>query len=138
MAEFILEIITPERVAYTDRVNLVTAPAVNGTIGILPRHVPLFTQLTEGEIKIKKGSEEFYLAIGGGFLEVTKSKVLVLVTRAVHAKELNEQEIVKARQAAEDALKQKPIGENLAAAQAALRQSLVDLRILRRRKQRVH
>jgi F-type H+-transporting ATPase subunit epsilon len=133
-----LEIVTPERVAYSESVDMVTVPAVTGTLGILPRHIPLFAQLTEGELKIKKGSEEIFLAIGGGFVEVTKEKVMVLVTRAVNAKELSEQEIKRAREQAEEALKQKPTGKELAAAQALLRQSLVDSRILMRRRSRVH
>ncbi len=129
-----LEIITPERIAYTDEVNLVTVPSVLGTMGVLPRHIPLFAQLTEGEIKIKKDNDEIYLSIGGGFIEVTKSKVIVLVTRAVHYKELNEVEILKARKEALEALKQKPTGKELIGAQVLLRQSLVDLHVLRRRK----
>ena len=129
-----LEIITPERIAYSEEVDMVVAPSVMGTIGILPRHVPLFAQMVEGELKIKKGKDEIFLAIGGGFIEVTKTKVSVLVTRAVHAKELNEAEILKARSSAQEALKTKPTGKYLAAAQALLRQSLVDMRLLRRRK----
>lgn len=133
-----LEIITPDRIAYTDDVDMVVVPSTMGTIGILPRHVPLFAQLTEGELKIRKGSEEFFLAIGGGFLEVTKAKVSILVTRAIHARELNEQEILKAKKEAEEALTRKPSGKELIAVQTLYRQSLVDLRLLRRRKTSVH
>lgn len=133
-----LEIITPEKIAYTDSVDMVTLPSVKGTIGILPRHVPLFAQLTEGEVKIKKGDDEVYLAIGGGFVEIAKTKVMVLVTRAVHAKELNEAEIQKAREAAEIALKAKPTGKDLATYQSMLRQSIIDMQILRRRKRTIH
>lgn len=135
---FHLEIITPDRIAYTDEVEMVVVPSSLGTIGILPRHIPLFAQLNEGELKIKKGTEEIYLVIGGGFIEVTKSKVSILVTRAVHARELNEQEILKARREAEEALKRKPIGKELTAAQTLFRQSIIDLRLLRRRKLPVH
>jgi len=138
MSNLNLEIVTPERIAYTDEVEMVSVPSVLGTMGILPKHIPLFAALTEGEVKIKKGNDEVYLSIGGGFVEVTKSKVIILVTRAVHYKELNEVEIAHAKKEAEEALKQKPTGKELTVAQALLRQSLVDLRILRRRKLRVH
>lgn len=134
--KFLLEIITPERIVYNREVEMVTVPAVTGTLGILPRHIPLFAQLMEGELKVETGSERFYLSIGGGFVEVTKEKVLVLVTRAVHSKELNEQEIMRAKKEAEEALKNKPTGKELSDAQALLRQSIVDLKILRRRKNR--
>lgn len=137
MNTFLLEIVTPERIAYSDKVEMVTVPSVMGTMGVLTRHIPLFAQLTEGELKIKKGGEDIFLAIGGGFIEVTKEKVMVLVTRAVHAKELNEQEILRAKKEAETALKAKLTGKELIQAQVLFRQSLVDLRILRRRK-RIH
>ena len=133
-----LEIITPERIAYTDTVDMVTVPSVMGTMGVLPKHIPLFAQLQEGELKIKKGSEDYFLSIGGGFIEVTKEKVIVLVTRAVNAKELNEKEILEAKQRAEEALKEKPTGEVFIAAQTLLRQTLVDLKILRRRRRTVN
>jgi F-type H+-transporting ATPase subunit epsilon len=109
-----------------------------GTLGILPKHVPLFAELVEGELKIKKANDEYYLAIGGGFIEVTREKVIVLVTRAVHAKELNETQILAAKQEAIEALKAKPTGQTYHQAQTLLRQSIVDMQILRRRKNRVH
>lgn len=133
-----LEIITPEKIAFSEPVDMVTVPSANGTLGILPRHIQLFAQLVAGELKIKKGKEDLYLAIGGGFIEVTKEKVIVLVTRAVHSKELNEQEITRARNDAEEALKNKPKGQNLLRVQSTIRQSLVDMRILRRRKTQIH
>lgn len=138
MSTILLEIITPERIAYTNEVDMVVAPGILGALGILPKHIPLFSQLVEGEVKIKKGQDIFYLSIGGGFLEVIKNKVMILVTRAVNATELNEQEILSAKRAAELALKQKPAGQAYLSAQAILRQSLFDLKILRRRKQLIH
>lgn len=135
---FLLEIITPERIAYTDTVETVTVPGVLGTMGILPRHVPLFAELTQGELKIKKGNDEVFLSIGGGYIEVTREKVIVLVTRALHAKELNEKEISEAKKRAEQALQAKPTGEAFIAAQTLLSQTLVDLKILRRRRRMVN
>lgn len=133
-----LEIITPEKVAYTDTVDMVVVPGQDGRLGILAHHIPLFAQLTEGELKIKKGDDEIFLSIGGGFVEVTKTKVIVLVTRAVNADELNEQEIVKAKKEAEEALKQKGTGTSMEAYQALYRQTIVDLRLLNKRKRVSH
>lgn len=129
-----LEIITPEKIVYSDTVEMVTLPSTMGMIGILPKHIPLFAQLIEGELKIRKKNEEYYLSIGGGFVEVTKEKVMILVTRAVHAQELNESEIHKAKERALEALKQKPTGDARAQASLLYRQSLVDLRILQKRR----
>ena len=95
MKPFRLEIITPQRQAFAEDVNSVTVPTVNGMVGVLALHAPLFSALTEGEIKITSGSKEFFLAIGSGFMEVTKIGVSILVTSAFHAHELNEAEIKK-------------------------------------------
>lgn len=136
MKTFKLEIITPERVAYTEEVDEVVAPAVNGEVGILAQHVPYFTQLNEGEVKIIKGMEEYFLAIGGGFLEVTPQKTTLLVTKAVHADEINEEEVKKALENAQKAMKEKPEGKLLSDAQAIMRSSLVDLKILNKLRSR--
>lgn len=138
MKTFLLEIVTPDKIAYSDQVVMVVVPTVNGAMGILPRHMRAFAQLIEGELKIKTEKDEYYLALGGGFIEITKEKVLILVTRAVKAHELNEQEIISAKKAAEAALVQKPSGKDLLAARILLRQSIVDMRILRKRKVRIH
>lgn len=137
MSTFLLEIVTPDRVAYSEQVNKVVVPGIEGQMGILPHHIPLFSQLTHGEVKIVKGNEDIYLAIGGGFIEVTKEKVEVLVTRAAHADELNEKEILEAKARAEKILKEKPENEDLEAAEQLLRSTLVDLKLFSKRKRRV-
>ncbi|RJR14638.1 ATP synthase F1 subunit epsilon [Candidatus Microgenomates bacterium] len=129
-----LEIITPEKIAYTSDVDMVSVPGVGGTLGILPKHIPLFAQLGEGELKIKKGSEEIYLGIGGGFVEVTDKKVIILVTRAVRADDLNEADILRAKKQAEEALKSRGASIDRSEVQASLRRSLLDLKIVNRRK----
>lgn len=134
MTMFRLDIITPEHLAFSKDVDMVVAPSTSGTIGILPNHTPLFAQLTEGEVKIKKGKEEYFLSIGGGFIEVAVKKTTILVTRAVHAEKLNEKEILEAKKSAEEALKQKPTGATLETARTLLRSSLVDLKVLRHRR----
>ena len=128
-----LEIITPERIAYQEDVNMVTVPGAQGYMGILPHHVPLFSSLIHGEVKIIKGDEEIFLSIGGGFIEVTKKNVTVLVTKASHADELNEQEILRAKEKAEEILREKPSREAVEYAAQMLRGTLVDLEVLRRR-----
>lgn len=132
MAKFRLEIVTPTREAYSADVDAVSVPTANGTIQVLPKHIPLFTSLTEGEIKVGVGGKEMYLAIGGGFMEVTADLVSVLVSRAVHADELNEAEIKKAEQAARDIIKRRGEAIDRAGAQAVLRRSILELKVLRR------
>jgi F-type H+-transporting ATPase subunit epsilon len=132
MSTFLLEIITPERLAFSEEVNAIYAPTPDGTIGILAHHMPLFTALSEGEVKIISVNKEYFLAVGGGFMEVGGNKVSVLVSRAVHAHEINEAEIVKAKQTALDAIKRQVKGAELESAQAILRRSLLEFKILRR------
>jgi len=133
MRPFRLEIITPQRKAFSEEVNSVMAPTASGMIGVLALHEPLFSALTEGEIKIISGSKEYFLAIGSGFMEVTKTGVSILVTSAFHAHELNETEIKKAQQTASDALSKHITGVDLSAAQSLLRRSVLELKVLHRR-----
>ncbi len=133
MRQFRLEIITPQRKAFSEEVDSVMAPTVNGMVGVLALHEPLFSALTEGEIKITSGSKEYFLAIGSGFMEVTKTGVSILVTSAFHAHELNEAEIKKAQQSAKEALSKHISGIELSAAQSLLRRSVLELKVLHRR-----
>lgn len=135
MSTFLLDIVTPDRIAFSEEVEMVSVPSAMGQLGILPHHAPLFAKLGDGELKIVKNGKETFLSIGAGFLEVTKEKTTVLITRAVHQDELNEEEILKAKKEAEEALKQKPTGEMKISAEAAFRRSLIDLKVLRRRRQ---
>lgn len=134
--KFLLEIITPERQVFSEEVDMVIVPTTSGAIGVLAHHQPLFSSLSEGEIKITSGAKEMFLAIGGGFMEVGPGKVSVLVSRAYHADELNEAEIKKAQAAAQDAIRNRAKGMELAAAQAMLRRSLMELKVLHRRRSR--
>lgn len=133
---FLLEIITPERVVFSEDVVQVNAPSAVGQIGILQHHVPLFSRLIEGEVKIQKEKDEIYLAIGGGYVEVSPQKVTILVSEAYNADEINEREIMEAKKRAEDALKEKPVGEALLAAQSMLRRSTIALKLLEKRRSR--
>lgn len=129
-----LVIITPDRIAYKEDVDAVSVPSVTGQLGILPRHIGLLTPLTEGEIKIRKGKDELFLAIGEGFLQVGREATKILVTRAAHAQELDERRILEARREAERALAEKAPEEEAARYRALLRSTLVDLKVLRRHK----
>lgn len=137
MPQFLLEIITPAKQAFSEQVDMVSVPTSSGTIGVLPHHEPLFCSLTDGEIKITVGSKEYFLAIGGGFMEVTPQKVSILVSRAVAADELNEAEIKKAQIEAKNAIANRAKGEELAAAQALLRRSVLELKTIKRRHNRL-
>src|SRR5919201_2363674 len=95
-----LDIVTVERVVLSGDVDYVSAPGIDGVLGILPRHEPLLTALTFGELRYKKDGEERSIAIGGGFMEVRPDKVTVLADAADHADEIDEQRAEEARQGA--------------------------------------
>ncbi len=135
--KFLLEIITPQRQAFAEEVDSVTVPTNRGSIGVLAHHEPLFSALCDGEIKISNGPKEFFLAIGGGFMEVARDKVSILVSRAVHAEELNESEIKRAQESAKSVIARSTGGEELAQAQSLLRRSLLELKVYRRRNKRI-
>src|ERR1700733_9565936 len=106
MATLKLEIVTPESVAYSEDVEMVTLPGSEGEMGIYPQHVPLMTQLAAGEIIVRKGGQDFFLAVGDGFAEITADHVSVLTDMAIAAENIDEAKAEEARQKAEARLTQ--------------------------------
>lgn len=131
-----LEVVTQERIVYSDDVDMVVAPGVDGVLGILPHHAPLLTALRVGELKIRKAGQEEFYAVSGGFMEVRPDKVIVLAEAAEQAEEIDIARAEAARQRAERALKERPPGADLAAMEQALRRSRLRLQVARRRRRR--
>jgi F-type H+-transporting ATPase subunit epsilon len=113
MATIRLDVVAAERAVYSDDVDIVIAPGVEGQLAILPHHTPLMTLLQPGELIARKGAEEYSLAVSGGFLEVRPDRVIVLADSAERAEEID-----------------------IARAEAALRRSLIRLRVATRRRKR--
>ncbi|UCG25277.1 MAG: ATP synthase F1 subunit epsilon, partial [Chloroflexota bacterium] len=100
------DIITQERTVYSEPVDYVSLPGTEGVMGILPNHSSLLTALTFGEVMIRKADDEQYFAIGGGFAEVRPDQVIVLADSAEHADEIDFERAQKARERAEEAMKE--------------------------------
>ncbi len=133
MASLRLEIITAERIVLTaEAVGSVRVPASEGIVGILPRHAPLMTTLAPGELIMRKGEEEESFFVTGGFLEVRDNHVAVLADASERAEEIDVDRAEEARRRAEEALKEKREGAELAAAEAAMRRALIRLRLAQR------
>jgi F-type H+-transporting ATPase subunit epsilon len=132
MATLKLEIVTPEAKVYSEDVDMVTLPGVEGEMGIFPMHVPLMTQLTAGEIGVRKGGQDFFLAVGEGFVEITGEKVSILTDMAIKAESIDEAKAEEARQRAEARLAEKLDDEEVANVNAALAHSLAQLKVKRR------
>lgn len=129
MKQFLLSIVSPEREVFAQEVDSVSVPEVGGRIMILPHHTKLFAALSAGVIKILQGGKETLLAIGGGFIDVNTHEVTILVSRAVHAHELNEVEIANAKKTAEELLAKAAKGIERAEALSLLRRSLIELKL---------
>ena len=100
----LLEIVTPERLAYSDTVDSVQLPGVEGELGVLPHHTPLVSMLGLGELRIRKDGETETFAIAGGFLQVRPDKVVVMAEMADMAAEIDLEKAEEARKEAERAL----------------------------------
>ena len=132
-----LEIVTAERVVFSEDVDVVVAPGIEGELGILPRHAPLMTTLQPGELRVRKGGEEFSLAISGGFLEVRPDRVIVLADSAERAEEIDIARAEEAKRRAEQLLTERYVPEvDAARVEASLRRSLTRLRVAGRRRKR--
>jgi F-type H+-transporting ATPase subunit epsilon len=130
----LLEIVTPERLAYSGEVDSVQLPGSEGELGVLPHHAPLVSTLGVGELRIRKGTSEESFAIIGGFLQVRPDKVVVMAETADLAAEIDLEKAVEARREAERALETGyQEGADLAAARAALQQALLRIRVAERR-----
>jgi F-type H+-transporting ATPase subunit epsilon len=136
MATTRLDIVTAEREVFSDDVDEVVAPGVEGQLGILPHHAPLMTTLLPGELLVKKGGEEFYLAISGGFIEVRPDRVIVLADAAERVEEIDIARAEEAKRRAEKRLAEHEPGVDTARAEAALRRSLIRLQVAQRRRRR--
>jgi F-type H+-transporting ATPase subunit epsilon len=131
-----LEIVTPERRAFTDEVDMVVVPGVEGQLGILPHHTPLISALGTGELKIKQQGVEQIMLISGGFVEVRPDKVVIMADVAEHSDEIDEARAVEARRRAEAELEQAHEPADLARIRAALQTALMRERIATRRRSR--
>ena len=129
-----LEIVTPDAVVFSEAVDMVTLPGVEGQIGILPQHVPLMTQMVPGEMIVRKNGQDRFLAVGEGFVEITGDEVSILTDMAVAAESIDEAKAEEARQRAQARLREKMSAEEVASVNGALARSLAQLRVKRRQR----
>src|SRR5260221_12422546 len=127
-----LEIVTPDAKTYSEDVEMVTLPGVEGEMGIFPMHVPLMTQIVAGEISVRKDGREQYLAVGDGFVEITGDHVAVMTDMAIKAENIDEAKAEEARRRAEARLAEKLDEADAAMVSAALAHSLAQLKVKRR------
>ena len=132
-----LEIITAERQVFSDEVDMVVAPGIDGQLGILPRHAPLMTMLKPGELMVRKaGEEDMYVAVSGGFMEVLGNRVSILADACERSDEIDEERAQQAVQRAQERLASRSEDMELERVMASLRRAQVRVDLVRRRRLR--
>jgi F-type H+-transporting ATPase subunit epsilon len=129
-----LEIVTPQEIAFSEDVHMVTLPAVEGQMGVYPQHERLITQIEPGELIITKDGSERYLAVGEGLVEITRDRVSIVTDMAIPAERIDEAKVEEARARAAARLEEKVSDEEIATVNASLTRSLAQLQVKRRRR----
>jgi F-type H+-transporting ATPase subunit epsilon len=101
-----LEIVTPEARVYSDTIDAVVLPTVEGEVGVLPGHIALLAQIESGELRVTKGNETTFLAVAGGFAQVEGNTVNVLAEHAITIEQSDEGAVQAALDRAEAQLKE--------------------------------
>ena len=127
-----LEIVTPETKAYSEDVEMVVLPGMDGELGVYPQHVPVLTTLKPGELRVYKGGQETSLAVGEGFAEITADSISVLTDMALESTAIDESAAEAAVARAQAAMKDDLGAEEVAAVQASLQKALAQLNVKRR------
>jgi F-type H+-transporting ATPase subunit epsilon len=127
-----LRIVTPET-TFSDEVDMVTLPGVEGQMGLLPGHIRMMTQMVPGELIVHKDGRDRFLAVGEGLVEVSSERVDILTDIAITAENIDEAKAEEARQRAAARLRERISSEEVAIVNASLVRSLAQLRVKRRR-----
>jgi F-type H+-transporting ATPase subunit epsilon len=133
-----LQIITAEREVFSGEVDVLVAPGVAGRLGILPNHAPLMTVLQPGELLVRAGGDESFLALSGGYLEVLGNVVIVLADAAEDVDEIDEARAQEALTRAQERIASRESDIGLEQAAASLRRAQVRVTVARRRRSTPH
>jgi F-type H+-transporting ATPase subunit epsilon len=129
-----LEIVTPQATVFSEDVNMVALPGVEGEFGVYPQHVHLITQLVPGEVIVNQNGQDRYLAVGEGLVEVTADRVSIVTDMAIPSDKIDEARVEEARARAAARLQEKISDEEVASVNASLARSLAQLQVRKRRR----
>ena len=133
MSQINVDIVSAEGEIFSGSGSMVFAPAVEGDVGIAPRHAPLLTLLRAGEVRVRdEQGNDAHFFVSGGILEIQPFKVTVLADTALRAKDLDEAAALEAKRRAEDAIAQRQSDIDYARAQAELAEAIAKLQMLER------
>ncbi len=131
MAEQIkLEIVTPDKMVLSEDVDIMVATAAEGEFGVLSGHIPFLTTLQTGELRYRQANSLHYVAVSGGFAEVSDDKVTILAESAEHGREIDLDRAQSARERAEQRIAQtREVEMDFIRAEAALRRAVVRIKV---------
>ena len=130
------EIVTAEGVLYSDEVDAIVAPGVDGELGVLPNHASLLTVLKAGELRIMKGTDETDVLVTGGFLEVLGNKVTVLADAAERSEEIDIARAEEAVARAQERVSNRASDIDLERALASIKRGEARIQVARRQRTR--
>jgi F-type H+-transporting ATPase subunit epsilon len=131
-----LDIVTAEKVVFSEEVDIVVVPGIGGELGILPHHTNLMTTLKAGELRIRRAGEEVYMAISGGYLEVRPDRVIILADTAERDDEIDLARAEEAKRRAQERLAHRTPDIDVDRAEAALLRSMTRLRVAEKRRRK--
>jgi F-type H+-transporting ATPase subunit epsilon len=130
-----LEIVTPEAIAFSEDVEMVTLPAIGGEIAIYPQHVRLITQMVPGELIVTTAGRESVIAVGEGLVVVSGDRVEILTDMAIRAEDLDTAKVEEARKRANARREERIAAESVATLNASVVRSLAHLPVRKRPRQ---
>jgi F-type H+-transporting ATPase subunit epsilon len=130
-----VDIVSAEKEIYSGTAEMVFAPLVTGEVGILPRHAPLIARMKAGEVRVRTGAEELSFYVSGGMLEVQPHVVTVLADTALRARDIDEAAALKAKERAEEALRNRKADIDYAKELAELAEAVAQLRTVQKLRQ---
>ena len=133
-----VDIVSAEEQIYSGDAEFVVLPGIMGELGIYPRHTPLFTAIRPGAVRLRvpNQTQEEFVFVQGGFLEVQPHHITVLADTAIRAKDLDEVKALEAKKAAEEAMQNQTTKEEIAAAEAELASAMAQLEAIRKMRHR--
>lgn len=131
-----LDIVTPDRVAFSGDVNMVIARATDGDIGILPGHAPLIAGLQIWPLRLLTDEGERQISVCSGFMEVQPEKVTILAACAELPEQIDVKRAEAAKERAETRLKTDEPGIDVQRAEAALKRALVRIKVAEHARQK--
>jgi F-type H+-transporting ATPase subunit epsilon len=133
-----VDIVSAEKEIFSGLAEMLVVTLVNGEVGILPRHTPLLARMKPGEVRVKTPNEELSFYVSGGLLEVQPHVVTVLADTALRARDIDEAAALKAKERAEEALRNRQVDIDYAKAQAELAEAIAQLRAIQKLRERAH